>query len=96
MTRTEAMNLVLSSQNGSGGNSGGANVKGNCHRCGKPGHWSKECPDKNNSNGRKTYPHNPSRRYESNGQKSHNIHSQGREQSWRNTPLLLVLRRRKR
>jgi hypothetical protein len=86
LTRTEVMNLVLSAQNGSGGGLGGGTVKGNCHKCGKPGHWSKECPDGNSSNGRKTHPHNPSRRNESNGQKSHNIRQQGQQQSWRSTP----------
>jgi hypothetical protein len=40
VTRAEVMNLMLQHSSSSS-----TAPKGNCHRCGKPGHWSRNCPD---------------------------------------------------
>ena len=54
---TEASALVLMQQlqqqlgGVKNGGHNGAVKKGNCHKCGKPGHWANECPDKANNNG---------------------------------------------
>jgi hypothetical protein len=46
MTQYEVMLLMQSKSVGAGGNNKGASSAktGNCHKCGKPGHWSRKCP----------------------------------------------------
>jgi hypothetical protein len=47
ITRAEVLNLIQSQTPRQD-----KPKKGNCHNCGKPGHWSNKCPEKN-KNGRK-------------------------------------------
>ena len=41
ITRAEVLNLMQSEPSANGSDT----KKGPCHNCGKPGHWSRECPD---------------------------------------------------
>ena len=47
MTRAEVMTLMQMKPSVRFGNSVGAKKPGTCNTCGKPGHWSRECPDNN-------------------------------------------------
>jgi hypothetical protein len=49
ITRAEVLNLI---QSKSSANSTGYAKKGVCHKCNKPGHWSRECPENTKSKGR--------------------------------------------
>ncbi len=54
MNRSEVMLLMQSKSVGNGGknNKGTSSAKtGNCHKCGKPGHWLRECPNGDATNG---------------------------------------------
>jgi hypothetical protein len=97
ITRAEVMNLVLQHQT----NSSSA-PKGNCHKCGKAGHWSRNCPDNSNSsrnanNNKK--PNSDRRPHSTSNPNSHSNHTNNnaspsawntaRNQSrpsWRHTP----------
>ena len=48
ITRAEVLNLIQSKPSTNGA---GSAKKGVCHKCNKPGHWSRECPE-NNSKGK--------------------------------------------
>ncbi|KAI2503664.1 hypothetical protein MHU86_10788 [Fragilaria crotonensis] len=50
ITRAEVLNLIQSQTPRQD-----TPKKGNCHNCGKPGHWSNKCPERN-KNGRKNVP----------------------------------------
>jgi hypothetical protein len=49
ITRAEVLNLIQSKPSTNGA---GLAKKGVCHKCNKPGHWSRECPENNKSKGR--------------------------------------------
>ena len=73
ITRAEVMNLIQSQP------SGQPQVKkGNCHKCGKPGHWANKCPD--NVNGNRQH---GTRNGNQNGETRAN-----KNVSWRTTPPL--------
>ena len=44
ITRAEVLNLIQAKPSAKGGND--TAKKGLCHNCNKPGHWSRECPEK--------------------------------------------------
>ncbi|KAI2494289.1 hypothetical protein MHU86_20266 [Fragilaria crotonensis] len=80
ITRAEVLNLIQSQTPRQD-----TPKKGNCHNCGKPGHWSNKCPERN-KNGRKNVPGNGT---PTNATGAH------KTQSWRTVPHLLELRRPK-
>ena len=47
ITRAEVLTLIQSQTSGAD-----HPKKGNCHKCGKPGHWANKCPENANSNRR--------------------------------------------
>ncbi|KAI2488999.1 hypothetical protein MHU86_25603 [Fragilaria crotonensis] len=47
MTRAEVLTLIQSKPRFGSTFSDGSKKQGNCNKCGKPGHWAKECPDNN-------------------------------------------------
>ena len=49
ITRAEVLNLIQSKPSTNGA---GLAKKGVCHKCNKPGHWSRECPENNKGKGR--------------------------------------------
>jgi len=49
ITRAEVLNLIQSKASNNGA---GLAKKGVCHKCNKPGHWSRECPENNKGKGR--------------------------------------------
>ncbi|KAI2504290.1 hypothetical protein MHU86_10128 [Fragilaria crotonensis] len=49
ITRAEVLNLIQSKTSNNGA---GLAKKGVCHKCNKPGHWSRECPENNKGKGR--------------------------------------------
>jgi hypothetical protein len=49
ITRTEVLNLIQSKPFTNGA---GSAKKGVCHKCNKPGHWSRKCPEYNKGKGR--------------------------------------------
>ncbi|KAI2498513.1 hypothetical protein MHU86_15973 [Fragilaria crotonensis] len=71
ITRAEILNLIQSQTPRQD-----TPKKGNCHNCGKPGHWSNKCPERN-KNGRKNVP--------GNGTPTNAIGAH-KTQSWRTVP----------
>ena len=69
ITRAEVMNLIQSQPTGQQDQA----KKGNCHTCGKPGHWANKCPDK-----RKNF---ADRGTQNRGNRAHE-----KPKSWRTTP----------
>ena len=45
LTRADIMSLIQASAPTAGGSKPAAGKNGTCHKCGKPGHWKKDCPD---------------------------------------------------
>jgi hypothetical protein len=72
ITQAEVLNLIQSQTSCQD-----TPKKGNCHNCGKPGHWSNKCPEKN-KNGRKNASGNGTPNNATAG--THKIHS------WRTVP----------
>ena len=83
ITRGEVMNLIQMKPRF---NSGGSDKKpGNCNKCGKPGHWAKECPSNSNNNG-KQQSDNP-RAQRQGGRQGHRPNDRNnRTPGWRSTP----------
>ncbi|KAI2506682.1 hypothetical protein MHU86_7783 [Fragilaria crotonensis] len=71
ITRAEVLNLIQSQTPRQD-----APKKGNCHNCGKPGHWSNKCPDKNKNN----------RKNVSGNGTPNNATGAHKTQSWRTVP----------
>ena len=45
LTRADIMSLIQASAPTAGGSKPAAGKNGTCHKCGKSGHWKKDCPD---------------------------------------------------
>jgi hypothetical protein len=79
---TTAQVLLLIQQNATGG---GGNKKGNCHGCGSPDHWLRDCPEKRNQRGGNRNGNgngNGNSRFQRNG----NSGGGNGQKSWRSTP----------
>ena len=72
ITRAEVMNLIMSQTQGASEQG----KMGNCHKCGKPGHWANKCPENANSS-RKIHINSGNR---NRGERAH------KQKSWRSTP----------
>ena len=52
ITRAEVLNLIQAKSHANGGSD--MSKKGLCHKCNKPGHWSRECPENKGKQGGKS------------------------------------------
>ena len=90
LTRAEVLNLIQTRSNHSRSFCSSSTRSGNCHKCGKPGHWANECPDTKSLNPSENQ-NTANRRDSRSAPRRMNRHNGNRRNdnatpSWRTTP----------